>query len=45
MNEPQMKLPGFLAVLAIGILIGLIGYVDNQHKEISQLKTACMEAR
>ena len=45
MNEPQMKLPGFLTVRALVAAVAAISHFDHLNKEIDRLKITCTEAR
>jgi hypothetical protein len=45
MNEPQITRRGILVILAIAACIGLIGHIDNAHRQIDQLRNTCQEAQ
>lgn len=43
MNDPQITWRGFLVILGIVVVVGTLGHIDNNHREIAHLKNTCQE--
>ncbi len=45
MNEPQIRLPGFLAILCVCLIISFLGYISETKrahaKQVAQLSINC----